>query len=110
MIWIDNFLSLPRASSHLGSRLQALFSRFWKFSVVASRKKGSHITKTLKQLQHELRGQMESGPGALPGFKCCRAAVNSLFEKVSEIFTGFNVCKGSIIYVYKNSRIIAYNV
>ena len=32
-------------------------------------------------------GQMESGPGALPGFKCWRTAVNSLCEKVSEIFT-----------------------
>ena len=30
---------------------------------------------------------MESGPGALPGFKCWRAAVNSLCEKLSEIFT-----------------------
>ena len=33
-------------------------------------------------------GQMESGPGALPGFKCWREAVNSLCEKMSEIFTG----------------------
>ena len=32
-------------------------------------------------------GQMESGPGALPGFKCWRAAANSLCEKFSEIFT-----------------------
>ena len=30
---------------------------------------------------------MESGPGALPGFKCWRAAANSLCEKFSEIFT-----------------------
>ena len=35
--------------------------------------------------------QMESGPGALPGFKCWRAAVNSLGEKLSEIFTGSGV-------------------
>ena len=35
--------------------------------------------------------QMESGHGALPGFKCWRAAVNSLCEKVSEIFTGSGV-------------------
>ena len=33
-------------------------------------------------------GQMELGPRALPGFKCWRAAVNSLCEKASEIFTG----------------------
>ena len=32
-------------------------------------------------------GQMKSGLGALPGFKCWRAAVNSLCEKLSEIFT-----------------------
>ena len=32
-------------------------------------------------------GQMESGPGALPGLKYWRAAVNSLCEKLSEIFT-----------------------
>ena len=32
-------------------------------------------------------GQMKSGPEALPGFKCWRAAVNSLCEKMSEIFT-----------------------
>ena len=32
--------------------------------------------------------QMESGPGAVPGFKCQRAAVNSLCKKVSQIFTG----------------------
>ena len=30
---------------------------------------------------------MESGPEALPGFKCWRAAANSLCEKLSEIFT-----------------------
>ena len=36
-------------------------------------------------------GQMESEPGALPGFKCLRVAVNSLCEKVSEIFTGSGV-------------------
>ena len=36
-------------------------------------------------------GQMESGPGALPGFKCWRAAVNSLCKKVPEIFTGSGV-------------------
>ena len=34
---------------------------------------------------------MESGPGALPGFKCWRAAVNSLCEKMSAIFTGSGV-------------------
>ena len=34
---------------------------------------------------------MESRPGALPGFKCCRAAVNSLCEKLPEIFTGSGV-------------------
>ena len=34
---------------------------------------------------------MESGPGALPGFKCWRAAVNSLCEKLSEIFTASGV-------------------
>ena len=34
---------------------------------------------------------MESGPGALPGFECLRAAVNSLCEKVSEMFTGSSV-------------------
>ena len=34
---------------------------------------------------------MESGTGALPGFKCWRAAVNSLCEKMSEIFTGSGV-------------------
>ena len=31
--------------------------------------------------------QMESGSGALPGFKCWRATANSLCEKLSEIFT-----------------------
>ena len=36
-------------------------------------------------------GQMESGPGALPDFKCWRAAANCLCEKLSEIFTGFGV-------------------
>ena len=36
-------------------------------------------------------GQMESGPGALPGFKCWSVAVNSLCEKVSEIFTRSSV-------------------
>ena len=36
-------------------------------------------------------GQMESGPGALPGFKCWREAVNSLCEKLSEIFTASGV-------------------
>ena len=35
--------------------------------------------------------QMESGPGALPGFKGWRAAVNSLCEKLSEIFTASGV-------------------
>ena len=34
---------------------------------------------------------MESRPGALPGFKCWRAAVNSLCEKLSEIFTASGV-------------------
>ena len=34
---------------------------------------------------------MESGLGALPGYKCWRAAVNSFCEKVSEIFTGSGV-------------------
>ena len=34
---------------------------------------------------------MESGPGALPGFKCWRAASNSLCEKLSEIFTASGV-------------------
>ena len=34
---------------------------------------------------------MESGPGALPGFKCWRAAVNSLCEKLSDIFTASGV-------------------
>ena len=34
---------------------------------------------------------MESGPGALSGFKCLRAAVNPLFENFSEIFIGFDV-------------------
>ena len=32
-------------------------------------------------------GQMESGPAALPGFKCWRAAANSLCKKLSEIFS-----------------------
>ena len=36
-------------------------------------------------------GKIESGPGALPGFKCWRAAVNSLCEKLSEIFTASGV-------------------
>ena len=36
-------------------------------------------------------GKIESGPGALFGFKCWRAAVNSLCEKVSEILTGSGV-------------------
>ena len=36
-------------------------------------------------------GQMKSGPGTLPDFKCWRAAVNSLCEKLSEIFTGSSV-------------------
>ena len=36
-------------------------------------------------------GQMESGPGAVPGFKCRRAVVNSFCEKISEIFTGSGV-------------------
>ena len=31
--------------------------------------------------------QMKSGPEALPGFKYWRAAVNSLCENLSEIFT-----------------------
>ena len=34
---------------------------------------------------------MEVGPGTLPGFKCWRAAINSLCEKVSEISTGFGI-------------------
>ena len=34
---------------------------------------------------------MELGPGALSGFKCWRAAANSLCEKVPEIFTGSGV-------------------
>ena len=34
---------------------------------------------------------MESGPGVLPGFKCWRAAANSLREKLSEIFTASGV-------------------
>ena len=34
---------------------------------------------------------MESGPGVLSGFKCWRAAVNSLCEKLSEIFTASGV-------------------
>ena len=36
-------------------------------------------------------GQMESGPGALPGFKCWKAAANSLCNKLSEIFTASGV-------------------
>ena len=36
-------------------------------------------------------GQMESDPGALPGFKCWMTAVNSLCEKLSEIFTASGV-------------------
>ena len=36
-------------------------------------------------------GQMESGPRALPGFKCWRAAVNFLCEKASKIFPGSGV-------------------
>ena len=32
-------------------------------------------------------GKMESRPRVLPGFKCCRAAVNAFCEKFSEIFT-----------------------
>ena len=35
--------------------------------------------------------QMESGPRALPGFKCWRATANSLCEKLSEIFTASGV-------------------
>ena len=35
---------------------------------------------------------MESGPGALPGFKCWRAAANSRWEKLPETFAG---CNGS---------------
>ena len=35
--------------------------------------------------------QIASGPGALPGLKCWRAVVNSLSEKLSEIFPGFGV-------------------
>ena len=35
-------------------------------------------------------GQMESGPGALPGFKCWRAAANSRWEKLPETFAGCN--------------------
>ena len=35
--------------------------------------------------------QMESGPGALLGFKYWKAAVNSLYEKLSEIFTASGV-------------------
>ena len=34
---------------------------------------------------------MESGPGALPGFKCWRAAANSRCKKLSEIFSAFGV-------------------
>ena len=42
---------------------------------------------------------MESGPGALPGFKYYRAAANSLCEKASEIFTasGVVVSKGQTL-------------
>ena len=36
-------------------------------------------------------GKMESGPGDLPGFKCSKAAANSLCEKVSEIFIGSGI-------------------
>ena len=36
-------------------------------------------------------GQMESGPGALPDFKCWRAAANSLCEKLSKIFIASGV-------------------
>ena len=36
----------------------------------------------------ECERRMESGPGALPEYKCYKAAVNSLCEKISEIFTG----------------------
>ena len=39
-------------------------------------------------------GQMESGPGALPGFKCRRAAANSRWEKFPETFAG---CNGSAL-------------
>ena len=35
--------------------------------------------------------KMESGPKALPDFKCWRAAANSLCEKLSEIFTASGV-------------------
>ena len=35
--------------------------------------------------------QMESGPGALPGFKCWMAAANSLCEKLSQIFIASGV-------------------
>ena len=34
---------------------------------------------------------MKLGPGTLPGFKCWRAAVNSLYQKLSEIFTASGV-------------------
>ena len=34
---------------------------------------------------------MESGPKAVPGFKCWRAAANSLCKKLSEIFIGSGV-------------------
>ena len=33
-------------------------------------------------------GQVESGPGAFPGFRCLRAATNSQEVKLSEMFTG----------------------
>ena len=53
-ISVDNFLGPPQASSTLELRLQALFFRSWKSWVGASRRKGSHVTRTSKQVQHRL--------------------------------------------------------
>ena len=50
--------------------------------------KGSHKAKTSEQYQHELCTEHnKSGPGAFPGFRCCRAAVNSQEVKSRETFT-----------------------
>ena len=62
----------PRALLALGSQLQGLFSRPWEFLVGTNRKKGSQVTRTSRQLSsmdYKLWA-MQSGPGALPGFKC----------------------------------------
>ena len=86
-------MGYPQALSALGLQLQVLFSRSWKFRVGASKKKGNHVIRTLKAALTWIisSGKMKLRHSALPGFKCWRASMNSLCEKVSKIFTEFGV-------------------